>query len=163
MNRTRIDTRDQALWSPDVTVATVVARDGRFLLVEERVDGELVLNQPAGHLEPDESLAEAARRESLEETGWDVEPTGLIGVYQWTSPRGRDFLRFAFAADAVRHHASRRLDQGIERTLWLTREEIAAAAPRLRSPMVLRCVDDWLAGRRLPLAALAVVPSGASA
>jgi 8-oxo-dGTP pyrophosphatase MutT (NUDIX family) len=145
----------ETIWRPDVTVACIVPQDGRFLMVEECIRGELVLNQPAGHLEPDESLLAAARRETLEETGWRVELTGFVGVYQWANNDGdRHFLRFAFAARALAHDAQRPLDDGIVRALWLTRAEIAAAQARLRSPMVLRCVDDWLAGKRLPLDAV---------
>src|SRR5262249_33604321 len=110
----------------------------------------LVLNNPAGHLEPDESLCAAAVREALEETGWSIELTHLVGVYQWANDDGH-FLRFTFAAKARSHNAARELDDGIVRTLWLARDEIVAAQPRLRSPMVLRGVDDFLAGRRLPL------------
>lgn len=138
-------------WYPHVTVATVVPRGDRFLLVEEEVRGHLVLNQPAGHLEPGESLHEAAVRETLEETGWHVELRSLLGVQQWRSPGGVDFLRFTFAAEALRHDAERRLDDGIARALWMTRAEVADAAARLRSPMVLGGIDDWLDGRRLPL------------
>ena len=141
-----------AVWRPDVTVATIVARDGRFLVVEECVRGEHVLNQPAGHLENGESLATAACRETLEETGWSVELRHLVGVYQWLSGSGETFVRFTFAAEALHHDAGRPLDDGILRALWLTRDEIAAGRPR--SPMVLRGIDDWLAGQRLPLAAV---------
>ena len=156
MNRTTSANPDiQVIWRPDVTVASVVARDGRFLLVEEVVRGELVLNQPAGHLEPNESLIQAARRETLEETGWDVELTDLIGVYQWVNlDNDSHFLRFTFAAKLLRHDPQRDLDAGIVRALWLTRDEIAAERARLRSPMVLRCVDDWVAGKRLSLDAV---------
>jgi 8-oxo-dGTP pyrophosphatase MutT (NUDIX family) len=143
----------EVVWRPDVTVATIVERDGRFLVVEERIRGELVVNQPAGHLEPDESLAHAAVRETLEETGWSVELTELVGIYQWTRPEdGWQVLRVTFAAQPRSHDPARVLDAGIERALWLTRAEIAAA--RVRSPLVLRNVDDWLAGRRLPLDAI---------
>lgn len=143
---------NDAIWRPDVTVATIVPREGRFLLVEEVSDGRLVLNQPAGHLEPMESLTHAAVRETFEETGWHVVPTGLVGIYQWHRPES-DFhvLRVAFVADALGHEESHRLDAGIVRALWLTREEIAAQAARLRSPMVLANIDDFLAGRRYPL------------
>lgn len=144
-----------AIWRPDVTVATIVPREGRFLLVEEVSDGRLVLNQPAGHLEPMESLAAAALRETFEETGWHVELTGLVGLYQWHRPED-DFhvLRVAFAAAPLRHDAAHALDTGIVRALWLTREEIVAQSARLRSPMVLRNIDDFLAGRVHPVDAL---------
>ena len=142
------------MFRPDVTVATVVPRDGRLLLVEERVRGELVLNQPAGHLEPGESLIAAAARETLEETGWEVAVTHFIGVYRWCAPDGSAFLRFAFAAEPIRHQPERLLDQGIERALWMSPGELRAANGRARSPLVLAVVDDWLAGARLPLAAM---------
>lgn len=153
MNRTISSNEDTlALWRPDVTVASIVARDGKFLLVEELVRGELVLNQPAGHLEPAETLSAAARRETLEETGWHIDLTDLVGVYQWSNPdNDSHFLRFTYAALPIRHDPGRDLDAGIVRAVWLNRDEIAAAHARLRSPMVLRCVDDWLAGKRLPL------------
>jgi 8-oxo-dGTP pyrophosphatase MutT (NUDIX family) len=142
------------VFRPDVTVATIVPRDGRLLMVEERARGELVLNQPAGHLEPGESLIEAAVRETLEETGWAVSISHLIGVYSWCAEDGSAFLRFAFAGEALHHHPERALDRGIERALWLTPTELRAANGRLRSPLVLAVVDDWLAGTRLPLSAL---------
>lgn len=145
---------EESIWRPDVTVATIVARDGRFLTVEERVRGELVLNQPAGHLEPDESLAAAALRETFEETGWRVELEHLVGVYQWANGAGDHFIRFTFGARALRHDPRHPLDEGIVRAVWLTRDEIAAGAVRPRSPMVLKGIDDWLSGQRLPLAAV---------
>jgi 8-oxo-dGTP pyrophosphatase MutT (NUDIX family) len=147
-------------WQPDVTVACVVVRDGRLLVVEERVRGRVVLNQPAGHLEPDESLFDAARRETLEETGWHVALTAFIGAYQWKAPDaddgsgGRHYLRMAFAAEPVRHEPERPLDEGILRALWLTPAELSADAGRHRSPLVWRVVEDFLAGRRHPLDAL---------
>ncbi len=115
-------------WTPHVTVATVVVRDGRLLLVEEAIDGRQVLNQPAGHLEPDESLAAAAVRETLEETGWTVRLSAFIGTYQWTAPDGTPFLRFAYAAEPVSHDPDRPLDDGILRALWLTPAELKEVA-----------------------------------
>jgi 8-oxo-dGTP pyrophosphatase MutT (NUDIX family) len=138
-------------WTPHVTVATVVVRDGHLLLVEERIDGRDVLNQPAGHLEPGESLADAAVRETLEETGWAVRLSAFIGVYQWTAPDGTPFLRFAYAAEALSHDPARRLDTGILRALWLTPAELKADPTRLRSPLVWQVVADYLAGQRHPL------------
>ena len=138
--------------SAHITVATVVERDGRFLLVEERVGDKLVINQPAGHWEDGETLQAGAVRETLEETGWEVEPLALLGVYEHTpAGLGYGFLRFAFIANPLRHHPQRGLDAGIEQALWLSRDELAARAHLHRSSMVLRCVDDFLAGRRFPL------------
>lgn len=149
------NTLNNEIWRPDVTVATIVCHDGRFLLVEEIICGQLVLNQPAGHLEPDESLLAAAVRETLEETGWTVELCEFVGAYQWSTTDGqKQFLRFAFGAHAIAQDAQRRLDDGIVRALWMTRDEIAGQSERLRSPMVLANVDDWLAGKRYPLAAI---------
>lgn len=139
----------QENWQPHVTVATVVARDGRFLIVEERVEGRRVLNQPAGHLDAGESLQAAAVRETLEETGWHVELEHFLGVSQWTSGT-LHFIRFAFAATALRHEPERPLDTGIIAARWLSREEIAAA-DNLRSPMVLANIDTWLAQHWFPL------------
>lgn len=143
-------------WTPHVVVACIVERDGRFLMVEERINGESRLNQPAGHWEQDESLVEGAIREALEETRWQVRPTHVLGLYHH-DPENLDygFLRVAFVATAEREHAERLLDTGIERAVWMTREEIAASVERHRSPMVLRCVDDYLAGTRYPLGLIA--------
>lgn len=138
-------------WAPHVTVATVVVCDGRLLLVEESIDGRAVLNQPAGHLEPGESLAAAAVREVLEETGWQVELTAFIGCYQWTAPDGTEFLRFAFAGNPVAHDPTLPLDAGILQALWLTPAELVAASERLRSPLVQQLVNDYLGGQRHPL------------
>ena len=139
-------------WDARLTVATIIERDGRFLVVEEYADGdELVYNQPAGHLDEHETLAAAAIRETLEETAWEVQVDAIVGLYYWTHPQGHTFIRTCFAGQALHHHPDQPLDHGIERALWLTRDEIAALGPKLRSPMVLRCVDDDLAGRRYPL------------
>jgi len=154
-------------WKPSVTVAAVVERDGRFLLVEEETVDGIRLNQPAGHLDPGESLLAAAARETLEETAFAFTPTQLIGVYLWraTPPTGDavTYLRFAFCGELGAHDPDRALDDGILRALWLTRDEIAARAAQHRSPLVQRCVDDYLAGVRYPLELLfthdsAVVP-----
>ncbi|MGY3038857.1 8-oxo-dGTP pyrophosphatase MutT (NUDIX family) [Rhodanobacter sp. TND4EL1] len=149
------------VWRPHVTVACVVAADDRYLMVEEEVAGRLVYNQPAGHLDDGESLWEAARRETLEETGWTVELQHLIGVHQWRSTEHGDaVVRFSFAARAVSHAPDRPLDSDIRRALWLSRTEIAALGDRLRSPMILQSIDLWLGGQRLPLDALSYLPGG---
>src|SRR5689334_19234782 len=138
--------------NPEVTVAAVVMRDGRFLLVEERIQGRLVLNQPAGHLEDRETLIEAAVREAREETAWRFHPEALVGTYLWRNPEnGRGFLRFAFCGDVDDHRPGQPLDKGIVRALWLTPAELQAQPERLRSPLVLRCIEDYLQGRRQPL------------
>jgi 8-oxo-dGTP pyrophosphatase MutT (NUDIX family) len=142
------------VWKPDVTVAAVIERDGRFLLVEERIRGQLVLNQPAGHLEDGEALIDAVVRETLEETAWQFTPEALLGIYQWRSPRGHTTLRFAFIGSVHGYDAARPLDAPIVTTHWLAREEIAQRSARLRTPLVLSCIEDYLAGRRLPLDAL---------
>ena len=140
------------IWKPSVTVAAVIERGGRFLLVEERIDGRLVLNQPAGHLDPGESLVTACRREVLEETAHDFEPRALIGVYRWHyAPKDVTFLRFCFAGDAGGFHKDRSLDEGIVAAHWLTPAELAARKGDHRSPLVAKCVADFLAGRRYPL------------
>ena len=143
------------VWKPDVTVAAIIERSGRFLLVEERIRGRLVLNQPAGHLEDGEALLDAVIRETLEETAWQFTPEALLGIYQWRSARGHTTLRFAFTGSVHGYDAARPLDPPIVTTHWLAREEIAQRAARLRTPLVLRCVEDYLAGRRLPLDVLA--------
>lgn len=141
-------------WQPDVTVATVATDGGRLLCVEERVGGRLVINQPAGHLEPDESLLDAAVRETMEESGWEVRLTAFIGAYQWKAETGRHYLRFAFAGEPVAHDPQRPLDEGIERALWLTPAELQQARDRHRSPLVWQSAADFLAGRRFPLSLL---------
>ena len=150
-------------WKPSVTVAAVIEQDGRFLLVEERTPEGLVLNQPAGHLDPGESLVEAVVREVLEETACRFTPSALLGVYMSRfirSARGEDvtYLRFAFCGTVSAPEPGRALDAGIVRTVWLTPAEIRAAAPRHRSPALQRNVDDWLAGVRHPLATVYTDP-----
>lgn len=138
--------------TPDVTVAAVTERAGRFLLVEERVRQRLVLNQPAGHVEHGETLLAAVVREVREETAWRFEPMALLGAYLWRNPvNGRTTLRFAFTGAVVDHDAAQKLDRGIVRTHWLSPGELEARAAQLRSPLVLRCVHDYLSGQRRPL------------
>lgn len=143
------------VWKPNVTVAAVAERDGRFLVIEEDTTHGRLYNQPAGHLEPGESLVEAVAREALEESAYTFKPTALLGVYQYHHQGdGVTYIRFAFTGEITAHDASRALDHGIVRAAWLTPEEIRREANRHRSPLVMRCVDDYLAGRRYPLAAI---------
>ncbi len=135
-----------------MTVATVVERDGHFLLVEEETRTGRKFNQPAGHLEPAETLPQAAARETLEETGWHVVPTALIGVYRLeTEDNGGTYVRFSFAGEAGEHDHTRLLDEGIVRAVWMSYDEIVAHRADHRSPLVLRCIDDYRAGKRWPL------------
>jgi 8-oxo-dGTP pyrophosphatase MutT (NUDIX family) len=143
------------VWKPSVTVAAVIERDGRFLLIKEETSDGIRLNQPAGHLDQFESLQEAVVREVLEETAHDFTPTALVGMYMSTyhsKTRNHDvtYLRFAFCGEAGQEH-DRPLDEGILRTMWMTRDEIAACQERHRSPLLLRCIDDYLSGQRAPL------------
>ncbi|HEV8262321.1 MAG TPA: NUDIX hydrolase [Burkholderiales bacterium] len=140
------------VWKPNVTVAAIVEREGRFLLVEEETDHGLMLNQPAGHLEPNESLVAGAAREALEETAYEFTPEYLVGVYRWRHPYGNvTYLRFAFAGSLGTHHPERALDTGIVRALWLTAAEVHASHGRHRSPLVVRCMEDYQRGARAPL------------
>src|SRR5204863_6523115 len=144
-----------AVWKPSVTVAAMVERDGKFLLVEEKIDGRLVLNQPAGHLDPGESLIEACRREVLEETAHHFEPRALVGVYRWHyAAKDVTFLRFCFSGEVGDADAARKLDKEIVRLHWLTPAELDQRRSEHRSPLVAKCVADFLAGRRFPLALL---------
>jgi 8-oxo-dGTP pyrophosphatase MutT (NUDIX family) len=150
-------------WKPNVTVAAVCEKDGKFLLVEEKGYEGVVLNQPAGHLEAGESLLEAVVRETLEETAHRFTPEFLVGVYVWQYGKGSDvsqttYMRFTFAGTAGQHEPDRALDTGIVRAVWLTRDEIQRESGRHRTPVVMRCVDDFLAGRRYPLELIAHVP-----
>lgn len=140
------------VWKPNVTVAAVVERDGRFLLVEEETDDGLRFNQPAGHLEEGESLVHACARECLEETAYRFRPTALVGIYQWPRPAGDiTYLRFAFTGEIEGFEEGRALDTGIIGARWLTLEEVRATAERHRSPLILRCIEDYVAGKRHPL------------
>jgi 8-oxo-dGTP pyrophosphatase MutT (NUDIX family) len=142
-------------WRPSVTVAAVIERDGRFLFVEEEANGRRVLNQPAGHLDPGESLVQAVTREVLEETAHRITPTALLGVYRWIyDPEDVTFLRFAFLGRVDGMEASRQLDKEILAAVWLTPAELAARRAEHRSPLVQQCLDDFLAGRSFPLAVL---------
>ena len=143
---------DTTQWMPHVVAAAIVEQDGKFLVVEEHTAEGLRLNQPAGHWERGETLVEAVRREALEETAHHVEPTALVGCYTTHYPR-RDitYQRFAYVCEVAGFDADRALDDGIVRTLWLTPEELATHPTPHRSPLVMRCVEDYLAGRRFPL------------
>lgn len=151
------------VWKPSVTVAAVIERDGRFLLVEEETSDGIRFNQPAGHLDPGESLIDAVARETLEETAHDFKATALVGIYMsryMSSRTGRvvTYLRFAFAGEVGGVH-DRPLDHGILRAVWMTRDELVSIQEKHRSPLVLRCVDDYLAGQRAPLSLLYTHPS----
>ncbi len=151
-------------WKPNVTVAAVIERDGRFLLVEEHTAGGLKLNTPAGHLDPGESPAEGCAREALEETAHHFTPTALVGVYMARFQKqagGEDvtYMRFAFSGELGAFEPERPLDTGIVRTLWLGIDEIRASTERHRSPLLLQCIEDYLAGQRYPLDLIHVDPS----
>ena len=153
-------------WKPSVTVAAVIEKDGRFLLVEEQTNDGLKLNNPAGHLDPGESPVDGCAREALEESAYVFRPTALLGVYLARSKKkstGEDqtYLRMAFCGDLGEHDAKRPLDDGIVRTLWMTAQEVreSAAAGRHRSPLVLQCIEDYLAGVRHPLSVIYTDPS----
>jgi len=138
-------------WTPHATVATIVEQNGRYLLVEEVVAGHTVLNQPAGHIEENESILAAALRETLEETGWRVELTGLIGIYNYQADNGVTYYRFSFAARALEQVTDAVLDDGIIGPVWLSLEELEARREQWRSPLVKRCIEDFAAGKRYPL------------
>ena len=151
-------------WRPSVTVAAIIEKDGRFLLIEEETSHGLRLNNPAGHLDPGESPQDGCAREALEETAWHFKPTALLGVYvsrfiKASSGEDITYLRFAFTGELGAQDPGRKLDHGIVRTLWMTADEIRAHADRLRSPLVLRCIDDYLAGVRYPMSAVFSDPS----
>jgi ADP-ribose pyrophosphatase YjhB (NUDIX family) len=140
-------------WTPHVTVAAIICQDNRFLLVEEQCFGGIVLNQPAGHWEANETLIEAVSREVLEETAWQFLPTAITGIYTYTSVHDTTYLRISFAGQHSQFDAHRQLDTGILRTLWLTRDEIAQVN-NMRSPLVLHCIDDYLQQEHYPLSLL---------
>jgi ADP-ribose pyrophosphatase YjhB (NUDIX family) len=139
-------------WKPHATVAAVIERDGKFLMVEEESEGQVVINQPAGHLDPDETLTAAVIRETREETAWDFYPQAITGIYLWTHAESqRTYLRAAFCGACDNHDPLQTLDDGIIRAVWMSRNDLLANADKLRSPMVMRCIDDYLAGQRYPL------------
>ena len=151
-------------WKPNVTVAAIIECDGRFLLVEEQTRDGLKLNNPAGHLDPGESPEAACTREVLEETAHDFTPMALVGVYlnrftKTGTAQDLTYLRFAFAGSVGAHHAERALDTGIVRALWMTADDIRACPERHRSPLLLRSLEDYLAGQRFPLSLVHTDPS----
>jgi len=140
------------VWKPNVTVASVLEREGRFLLVEEDTEYGVCYNQPAGHLECGESLIDAVIRETLEETAYRLNPQYLVGIYNYRNEaRDVTYLRFAFGGEISAHDPGRPLDEGILAAHWLTLDQIRVLQAQHRSPLVLRCIEDWLAGRRYPL------------
>ena len=143
------------IWKPHATVASIVEKNNQFLMVEEISNGLIVYNQPAGHLEPGESFYDAVIRETSEETAWTFKPELITGIYLWkqsnnSTENQRTFLRVAFCGECYDHQAEQALDEGILRAVWMTREEIIEKRTQLRSPMVLQCIDDYLAGKRYP-------------
>lgn len=143
------------IWKPNVTVAAIIERDGKFLLVEEDTADGMRLNQPAGHLENGETLLQAVVRETREETAYDFTPESLLGVYHWRHPdKDITYLRFAFCGNVSHHYPEQALDKGIIRAVWMTFDEIRDAQPIHRSPQVLTCVEHYLTGQRFPLDAI---------
>ena len=145
-------TANDAIWKPNVTVAAVIECGGKFLLVEEETEHGVRFNQPAGHLEPDESLVAGAIRETLEESAYHFAPRALLGVYHYRyRPNNVTYMRFAFIGAITGHDEERALDAGIIRAVWLAPDEIRACGDRHRTPLVMRCIEDYLAGRRYAL------------
>ncbi len=140
-------------WKPNTTVAAIAEKEGQFLLVEESINQNLVFNQPAGHLEHGETLIEAVKREVLEETAWKFEPEYLVGVYLYPNPHNTEitYLRFCFYGHCTHEHKGQPLDDGIVRSVWLSPDEIEEEQERMRSPLVVRCINDYLQGNRYPL------------
>ncbi|PCJ26088.1 MAG: NUDIX hydrolase [SAR86 cluster bacterium] len=140
---------------PHITVATIVEREGQFLMVKEMSDSQIVYNQPAGHLEKNETLLQAAERETLEETAWRVKPTHLLGIYQYTSPtNGISYVRHCFITEALEQVVDQALDTAIIETQWLSFSDLKARSDEMRSPLVLKVIADYLSGQRFPLSLL---------
>ena len=147
------------IWKPHATVAAIIEHDNKFLMVEELIQGEVVYNQPAGHLEPDESLIDAVIRETQEETAWQFVPEAVTGIYLWKHPdSGETFLRVAVCGSCKNHDAQQPLDTGVIQAVWLSRHELLAEPEKLRTPMVINSIDDYIAGKRYPLDMLVNVP-----
>ena len=147
------------IWKPHATVAAIIEHNHKFLMVEELIQGEAVFNQPAGHLEPDESIIDAVIRETREETAWQFVPEAVTGIYLWKHPdNGETFLRVAICGSCKNHDAQQPLDKEIIQSVWKGRHELVAEPKKLRSPMVINCIDDYLAGKRYPLDMLIDVP-----
>lgn len=145
-------------WKPHATVAAIIERDNKFLMVEENIDGNHVYNQPAGHLEPDESLIEATIREAREETAWCFQPEALVGIYLWKHTKtNQSFLRFAFCGSCSDHKPDQALDTEIITALWLSHDELKKQPSKCRSPLVLKCIEDYLSGKRHPLDTVSTV------
>lgn len=146
------------VWKPHATVAAIIERDDKFLMVEEVIHGEHVFNQPAGHLDPDESLIDAVIRETREESAWLFTPESVTGIYLWKHPENGDtFLRVAFSGSCSDHDPEQELDTGILQAVWKSRDELLLQAEQIRSPMVISCIDDYLAGKRYPLSILSTI------
>jgi ADP-ribose pyrophosphatase YjhB (NUDIX family) len=143
------------IWKPHATVAAIIERDNKFLMVEELIHGEHIFNQPAGHLDPGESLIDAAIRETQEETAWQFIPEAVTGIYLWRNPESDSdedtFLRVTICGSCSNHIAEQALDKGILRAVWKTREQLLDKNIKLRSPMIIKGIDDYLAGKRYPL------------
>jgi ADP-ribose pyrophosphatase YjhB (NUDIX family) len=139
-------------WKPNVTVAAIAEKNGSFLIVEEEADNHVVFNQPAGHLEKNETLIDAVKREVMEETAWEFAPKSIIGFYIYPNSHiDIVYLRVCFHGICIKHFPNQSLDEGILRTVWLTRDELEKKRDKMRSPMVLTCIDDYLAGKAYPL------------
>jgi len=149
------------IWKPHATVAAIIERDNKFLMVEELIHGEHIYNQPAGHLDPDESLIDAVIRETQEETAWQFVPDAVTGIYLWRNPDSDNnedtFLRVTVCGSCINHDPEQALDDGVLKAVWMSRDELLDKNIKLRSPMIINCIDDYLAGKRYPLDMLTYV------